>query len=250
MVELRDRPAVATFFAGEPMAPGRVTTLGESEAHHARVLRVALGDRVRLVDGAGAVGLGQIVKVAKGGTMVEVENVDREDPLPVIHLMLPIADRDRMLWLAEKATELGVFSWRPVMWRRSRNVSPRGEGVGFQTRVRARMVSALTQCGGAWLPVLYPDAPVDRALTACPAGARWLLDASGESATSQPVKAPITIALGPEGGLEPAERAAMLTAGFTPVSLGPLTLRFETAAIAALGVARAALTSARVHARG
>lgn len=250
MVEQRDQRPIATFFAAEPMSAGRVTTLGEGEAHHARVLRIALGERVRLVDGAGMVGFGQIVKVAKGGTMVEVETLDRVEPPPVIHLMLPIADRDRMLWLGEKATELGVFSWRPVMWRRSRNVSPRGEGVGFQTRVRARMVSALTQCGGAWLPVLYPDAPVDRALTACPAGARWLLDASGESATSQPVKAPITIALGPEGGLEPAERAAMLTAGFTPVSLGPLTLRFETAAIAALGVARAALTSARVHARG
>jgi 16S rRNA (uracil1498-N3)-methyltransferase len=223
VVELRDRPAVATFFAGESMAPGRVTTLGEGEAHHARVLRVALGDRVRLVDGAGAVGLGQIVKVAKGSTMV--------------------------LWLAEKATELGVFSWRPVMWRRSRNVNPRGEGVGFQTRVRARMVSALTQCGGAWLPVLHPDAPVERALAACPAGVRWLLDSTGEPATSQPVKAPMTIALGPEGGLEPAERSAMLAAGFTPVTLGPLTLRFETAAIAALGIARAALTAAKERTR-
>lgn len=249
MVEQRDRTPVASFFAGEPMSAGRVTTLGEGEAHHARVLRVALGDRVRLVDGAGMVGLGQIVKVAKGGTMVEVETLDRLEPPPVIHLMLPIADRDRMLWLAEKATELGVFSWRPVLWKRSRNVNPRGEGVGFQTRVRARMVSALTQCGGAWLPVLYPDAPPDRALSACPAGARWLLDAHGESATALPVSAPITIALGPEGGLDPSERADMLAAGFTPVKLAPDTLRFETAAIAALGIARAALTASRERVR-
>jgi 16S rRNA (uracil1498-N3)-methyltransferase len=249
VVELRDRSAVATFFSGEPMQAGRVTTLGEGEAHHARVLRVALGDRVRLVDGAGSVGLGQIVKVAKGATMVEIETLDRIEPLPVIHLMLPIADRDRMLWLAEKATELAVFSWRPVMWRRSRNVNPRGEGVGFQTRVRARMVSALTQCGGAWLPVLYPDATLERALAASPAGARWLLDANGGPATSLPVQAPLTIALGPEGGLEDAERAEMIAAGFTPVKIGPLTLRFETAAIAALGIARAALTASRERVR-
>ena len=245
MVEQRDRVAVATFFAGEPMSAGRVTTLGEGEAHHARVLRVALGDRVRLVDGAGMIGLGQIVKVAKGGTMVEIETLDHVEPPPVIHLMLPIADRDRMLWLAEKATELGLFSWRPVLWRRSRNVTPRGEGVGFQSRVRARMVSALTQCGGAWLPVLYPDAPPERALAACPAGARWLLDAQGEPATALPVHAPITIALGPEGGLEPGERVDMIAAGFTPVKLAPLTLRFETAGIAALGIVRAALTASR-----
>ncbi len=249
MVELRDRPAVATLFAGEPIAAGRVTTLGESEAHHARVLRVALGDRIRLVDGAGSVGHGRIVKVAKGGTTVEVDTVERVEPLPVVHLMLPIADRDRMLWLAEKATELGVFSWRPVMWRRSRHVNPRGEGVGFQTRVRARMISALTQCGGAWLPVLYPDATVERALAASPAGARWLLDAEGEPASSLSLSAPITIALGPEGGLEPSERAEMLVAGFAPVKLAPLTLRFETAAIAALGIARAALTATREKVR-
>jgi len=242
-VELRDRPAVATFFAGEPMATGRVTTLGEGEAHHMRVLRLSLGDRVRLVDGAGMVGLGPIVKVAKGSTMVEVDTLDRLEPPPVIHLMLPIADRDRMLWLAEKATELGVFSWRPVMWRRSRDVSPRGEGVGFQSRVRARMVSALTQCGGAWLPGLYPDAPPDRALAACAAGTRWLLDAHGGPAPLHDIRAPITIALGPEGGLEPAERAALIGAGFTTVKLAPNTLRFETAAVAALGIVRAALTA-------
>jgi len=249
-VERRGRPAVTTFFAAEPMEAGRVTTLGEGEAHHARVLRIALGDRVRLVDGAGAVGLGQIVKVAKGGTMVEVESVEQVDPLPVINLMLPIADRDRMLWLAEKATELGVASWRPVMWKRSRNVTPRGEGVAFQAKVRARMASALTQCGGAWLPVLYPDAPVDRAIAASPAGARWLLDAAGEPVPSLSVRAPITIALGPEGGIESEERSAMLAAGFTPVRLAPLTLRFETAAIAALGIARAALTPAPEAGRG
>lgn len=249
-MELRGRPAITTFFAAEPLAAGRVTTLGESEAHHARVLRVALGDRVRLVDGAGVVGLGQIVKVAKGGTMVEVEQVERHDPLPVLNLILPIADRDRMLWLAEKATELGVASWRPVMWKRSRNVTPRGEGVAFQSKVRARMASALTQCGGAWLPVLYPDATVERALAASPAGARWLLDAAGEAVPSLTITAPITIALGPEGGIEGEERSAMLAAGFTPVRLAPSILRFETAAIAALGIARAALTPAPEAAHG
>jgi len=243
MVEQRDRAAVATFFAAEPLAAGRVTTLGEAEAHHARVLRVALGDRVRLVDGAGMVGAGPVVRIVKGATMVQVETLDRVEPPPVIHLMLPIADRDRMLWLAEKATELGAFSWRPVLWRRSRNVNPRGEGVGFQTRVRARMTAALTQCGGAWLPSLYPDATPERAIAACPAGVRWLLDAAGEPAAMSAVRAPITIALGPEGGLEPSERAEMLAAGFTPVRLADATLRFETAAIAALGIARAALTA-------
>lgn len=246
-MEQRDRTAVATFFCPEPMASGRVTTLGEGEVQHARVRRVGIGDRVRLVDGAGAVGFGTIVKLGKAQAMIELDTVDRVEPLPVIHLMAPIADRERMLLLAEKATELGVFSWRPVMWRRSRGVAPRGEGVSFQAKARARMVAALTQSGGAWLPVLYPDATPDRAVASCPAGARWVLDAEGEPVSAQHVGAPLTIAVGPEGGLEADERSALVSAGFTPIKLAPLTLRFETAAIAALSVARAALLTATVE---
>lgn len=243
-MEQRDRTAVATFFASEPMVGGHVTTLSEGEAHHARVRRIAIGDRLRLVDGAGGVGYGNVVKLGKAQAMVEVDVLDRVEPLPVIHLMVPIADRDRMLLVGEKATELSAFSWRPVMWRRSRDVSPRGEGMSFQTRLRARMVGALTQCGGAWLPVIYPDAPPDRAVAACPAGTRWLLDKDGEPLPTMPVHAPITLAIGPEGGLEPGERSELMSAGFLPVALAPLTLRFDTAAIASLGIVRASLSAA------
>lgn len=248
-MEQRDRTAVATFFASEPMEAGRVTMLSEGEAHHARVRRIAIGDRLRLVDGDGGVGFGNVVKLGKAQAMVEIDHLDRIDPLPVIHLMVPIADRDRMLLVGEKATELSAFSWRPVMWRRSRDVTPRGEGMSFQTKLRARMVGALTQCGGAWLPVVYPDAPPDRAVAACPAGTRWLLDKSGEPLPALPITAPITLAVGPEGGLEPGERTDLLAAGFLPVSLAPLTLRFDTAAIASLGIVRAALSAAveRAH---
>ena len=242
-MEQRDRTAVATFFASEPMVAGRVTTLSEQEAHHARVRRIAIGDRLRLVDGAGGVGHGNVVKLGKAQAMVEIELLDRIEPLPVIHLMVPIADRDRMLLVGEKATELSAFSWRPVMWRRSRDVSPRGEGMSFQTRLRARMVGALTQCGGAWLPVIYPDAPPDRAVAACPTGTRWLLDQDGEPLPTMPIHAPITLAIGPEGGLEPGVRAELIGAGFVPVTLAPLTLRFDTAAIASLGIVRAALSA-------
>ncbi len=249
-MEQRDRAAVATFFAAEPMATGRATTLSEGEAHHARVRRIAIGDRLRLVDGDGGVGYGNVVKLGKAQATVDVDLLDRVEPLPVIHLMVPIADRDRMLLVGEKATELSAFSWRPVMWRRSRDVSPRGEGMSFQAKLRARMVGALTQSGGAWLPVVHPDAPPDRAVAACAAGARWLLDQGGEPLPPLPITAPITLAIGPEGGLEPGERTELLGAGFVPVTLAPLTLRFDTAAIASLGLVRAALSAASGSARG
>jgi 16S rRNA (uracil1498-N3)-methyltransferase len=241
VVEQRDRPAIATFFTSEPLAAGRTTALGETEAHHVNVRRMSIGDPVRLVDGAGAVACGTVAKLSRTQALVSVESVEHVEPLAPIHLIVPIADRERMLWLAEKAAELGIASWRPVLWRRSRSVSPRGEGVGFQRKVRARMTAALTQSGGAWLPAIYPDATLDRVIASCPAGARWLLDAEGEPMVPQPMAAPVTIAVGPEGGVETAERTELIAAGFTPVKLAPLTLRFETAGVAALSIARAAL---------
>ncbi len=109
------------------------------------------------------------------------------------------------------------------------------------------MIGALTQSGGAWLPVHHPDAPPDRAMAAAPAGVRLLLDATGERFPLAPIAGPITIAVGPEGGLEEAERAALLAAGFTPVTLGPTILRFETAAIVAIGIARTVLAFEEAH---
>jgi 16S rRNA (uracil1498-N3)-methyltransferase len=137
--------------------------------------------------------------------------------------------------------ELCVTSWRPVLWKRSRSVSPRGEGPGFQGKVRARMVAALEQSGNAWLPALYPDATIDRAMAALAGGKRLVLDSDGTPITralsaSGP---PIVIAIGPEGGFEPAEIDALIDAGFQRTSLGPMTLRFETAGIAALAHVRA-----------
>ena len=241
---------VATFFCEGPLEAGAVAELGEGEAHHARVRRLEKGERVRLVDGAGTVALGALASVARSGVKVGVNEVSRVPPLPPIHLLAPVADRDRMLWLAEKATEMGLTTWRAVMWRRSRGVSPRGEGEAFRAKVRARMVSALTQSAGAWLPAILPDAtPEDVVETAMP-GVHCLLDVAGEPMLTLSLTAPLTIAVGPEGGLDDDERERFALAGWMPVSLGVTTLRFETAGTAALSIARAAFAANLESARG
>lgn len=240
-MERVDRPTVATFFADGPFAAGASATLGEDAAHHIRVRRLDVGERVALVDGAGSVARGALIRVARGHAVVDVERVETRPPLSPVHLLVPVADRDRMLLLAEKCVELGASSWRPVLWRRSRSVSPRGEGAGFQGKVRARMASALTQCEGAWLPELYPDATVERAIAASPPGLRIVLDADAPPLLSLPIAGVVSLAVGPEGGLERVERDDLVAAGFAPASLGGHILRFETAAVAALAIVRAAL---------
>jgi 16S rRNA (uracil1498-N3)-methyltransferase len=241
---------LATFFCDERLEAGRVAALGEREAHHARVRRLKVGDRVRLVDGAGTVATGALIGLTKQEASVHLDAMSHVAPPQAIHLLAPVADRDRMLWLAEKATELGLTSWRAVLWERSRGVSPRGEGEVFHAKIRARMVAALTQSGGAWLPAIFPDTDAQDVIRAAPPGAHFLLDVTGEPMLGIPVTPPLTIAMGPEGGLEDDERERLALAGWMPVSLGVTTLRFETAGVAALAIARAAFAANVESTRG
>jgi 16S rRNA (uracil1498-N3)-methyltransferase len=240
------KPTVASFVADDPLADGAAAvTLGEDAAHHARVRRLAAGEPVTVRDGAGAIAEGVIRRVAKSTLDVDVSVVRRFPPPPPVHLLAPVGDRDRMLWLAEKAAELGVASWRAVLWHRSRSVSPRGEGEAFAAKVRARMAQALAQSEGAWLPVLLPDAGPGRAAAEAE-GLRLALDAEGPPVTAIAAEpgdpaAAVTVALGPEGGFEPDELAALDGAGFRRARLPGNILRFETAGVVGVAFARALL---------
>ena len=248
--------SLPTFVTDEPFDGPATLTLGEDAAHHMRVRRLETGVRVSLVDGHGARGEGVLTQLAKRHAIVSVETAERVPPAPALHLLLPVADKDRMLLLAEKATELELTSWRPVWYRRSKNVNPRGEGTTFQQRVRSRMGGALEQSRGAWLPVTYPEATVEHAIAASPEGVRLMLHLGGAPfATTlerrlaearragRPGSGPpaVTLAVGPEGGFEQVEIDALTRAGFESVEIGRNIMRFETAAMAAIAIARALL---------
>lgn len=242
MVERADRAPVATFHVPGPWSD-RIE-LGEAAAHHVHVKRLQDGDPVRLTDGAGRRAHGVLARLGKRGAAVLLDpaSVEHVAAPAAITLLAPVGDRDRMLLLAEKAVELGLTTWQPVVYARSRSVSPRGEGAAFREKVRARMVAALEQSGGAWLPAVHDERPLADALDVA-GGQGLLLDGGGAPIASlcSSLAAPLRVALGPEGGLEPAERAALAEAGWRAVSLGGNVLRFETAGIAALAVLRAHL---------
>lgn len=228
--------SVTTFYYKGDRA--ETVELGENAAHHARVKRLAEGDPVNVTDGEGQLGTGRIESIGKNKVVVTLRDLRSMPAPPAIHLCVPVADKDRMLLVAEKATELQIASWIPVMYSRSRSVSPRGEGESFDRKVLARMISALEQSGGAWLPTIHPiqtvDDIADRRGVALERGSPAL----GGSALS----APLTVAVGPEGGFEPEELETLRDRGWTTASLGAVTLRFETAAIGAVAIARTVLT--------
>ena len=250
-MERDDLASLAGFFSdGDRLAAGETVRLGEDATHHMRVRRLDVGDRVYLADGAGHQATASITRLTRREAEVRVAEVVTLPRPPAIHLLVPVSDRDRMLWLSEKSTELGLVTWRPVMWRRSRSVSPRGEGSAFAARVGARMRSALLQSHSPWLPVLHEDAVPASALRELPeSGTRLVLDLGGDPIATKSITAPVTIAVGPEGGLEPDELRTLADAGFHRVSLGANVLRFETAAIAALGIVRSRLHASEITGR-
>lgn len=238
-MERDDRPPVGTFFVEQPLASTRSLELGDRANQHARVKRIQDGDTVRLIDGAGGFAVGHIAPLRRGSYHVDIDRVERAPRPRAIHLRVPIGDRDRMLWLAEKATELGVESWQGVLYHRSRSVAPRGEGEGFAAKLRVRMIGAMEQSGGVWLPRLLPDATVE-AIDIPPNATRIVLDRDAGSLLPVSDSSEFVITFGPEGGLESSERSALIDRGWRPTSLADGTLRFETAGIAAMAVIRAA----------
>ncbi|MDA1081619.1 MAG: RsmE family RNA methyltransferase [Gemmatimonadetes bacterium] len=245
-----------TFFSAEPFAAGQQVTLGEDAAHHMRVRRLTVGTPVALLDGQGTRGEGVLIRLAKRNATVDVASALTEAAPRPVHLILPVADKERMLWLAEKTAELGAASWRPVQFRRSRSVASRGEGPMFTQKVAARMTGAIEQSGSTWRPTIFPEATVERAIAAAPDGVRIVLDGGGTPLATMDLRAtvgggyaptenddafamhPVVIVVGPEGGIEQDELDAFVAAGFKSASIGKSVLRFETAAVAALGIVK------------
>lgn len=225
------------------LVPGGVLQLEPEEAHHLRVRRVAAGERLRLLDGVGGVGQGTFGPDAAGAT-VRVDQVDRVEPPRPLRLLVGAGDRDRFGWLAEKCAETGVTELHPVESARAQAVAARLRPAHLE-RLARRARGAIKQSGAAWAPVVGALASLEEAIARAGDGPRWLADAAGEPAGGMAAP-PVAVAIGPEGGFTPEERALLVQAGFLPVRLGPHVMRFETAAVAAAVLARSAQPGA-VH---
>ena len=243
-MERDHRKAIATFYCEATLAPGLPVNPSDDVVNHLRARRLGDGDDVQLTNGGGVRAAATIRARGKRQIELAVSSVVNVPRQPTIHLRAPVADRDRMLWLAEKATELGVTSWRGVRFRRSASVTTRGEGAGFSARLRARMISALEQSAGAWLPPALPDDDLEA--VASEPGTRIVLDVRGEplrSVVGRNASDGVTLLVGPEGGIEDDELALLERHGWRAARLGASILRFETAAVAGIGVVRAAQDS-------
>ncbi len=225
----------------QPLQPGRDVDLPVQAGEHiARVLRLDRGHPLRLFDGRGNEYAAEIASLAKRAVtarvLAQAEFADRESPLRIT-LGQGIARGDKMDWILQKATELGVTRIVPLVTDRTEVKLDADRAERRLAHWQAVLASACEQCGRNRLPRI--DEPVKLAHWAAAlgedAGLRLALDPDGDaSARDLAPGAQVTLAVGPEGGLSDHDLAALAQAGFRGLRLGPRILRTETAGLAAL----------------
>jgi 16S rRNA (uracil1498-N3)-methyltransferase len=229
-------------------AGARVDLPPDTAAHLAKVLRARAGDELILFNGDGREFNGAIEAVRGSRVAASVGDgrpMDRESPLSIT-LVQCIPRGDRMDFIVQKATELGVARIVPVLSQRSVVRLDKSQAESKANHWRAVAVSACEQCGRNRLPSIEAAQPLLSYLGESAPGTplRLVLEPEsaphgsgtaqgpGGAAGSEVVEA--EIAIGPEGGFASDELEAFRVAGFSQVGLGPRILRTETAAIAAL----------------
>ena len=240
---------ISRVYIEADLATGRVLELSpEAAAYVGRVLRLRSGDPLVLFNGHGGEFEAMVGAGSRGRFLVEVgahRDLERESPL-AITLGLGVSRGERMDYGLQKAVELGVAEVVPLLTERCVVQLDRERAVTRLTHWRRVMASACEQCGRSLLPVVEPALELPRYLAGPRGGSRRMVLSPTAAASVAAIAerlvgnaAGVELLIGPEGGLEAAEVAAAVNAGFEPASLGPRVLRTETAGIAALALLQA-----------
>ncbi|RYF43190.1 MAG: 16S rRNA (uracil(1498)-N(3))-methyltransferase [Comamonadaceae bacterium] len=233
------------FHCPVALASGDSLALPAGAARHVQVLRLQPGSPLLLFNGEGGEFEATVTQMGRSEVTVQIGAhlaVEREAPR-AIHLAIGMPANERMDWLVEKATELGVASIQPLLAERSVLRLAGERAVKKQAHWQGIAIAAAEQCGRNRVPAVH--APADLAAW-CAASARdtvrlvLSLDAAAQPLRGFAGQGAVTVLSGPEGGLSPQEEKLALAQDFVPVTLGPRVLRAETAplvVLAALGLA-------------
>lgn len=228
------------FYCPSPLTSGHSLSLPEGAARHVQVLRLQPGAAITLFNGDG----GEFEAVVEHMGRSEVRatigthhSTEREAPRQ-IHLAVGMPANERMDWLVEKSTELGVASIQPLVAQRSVLKLQGERAIKKQAHWQGIAVAACEQSGRNRVPPVHAVADLDAWLARPrPEMLRLVLSLQPEAkpfllAASQ--DQPLMVLSGPEGGLASAEEQLAMAQGFLATTLGPRVLRAETAPLAVL----------------
>jgi 16S rRNA (uracil1498-N3)-methyltransferase len=228
------------FFAEPARCQGSQIELDESESRHlAQVLRAQVGERVTVLDGAGGVYDCQIERVLKRSVILNVREREKRPPLACdLTLFQSIPKGKVMEWIVQKATELGARRIVPMITERT--VVEIGADSHKVEKWRGIAIESIKQCGSPYLPKI--DAPTEfskalRQVSGLPFVAALRPGAGEIHEFIGRDRRPVQIWIGPEGDFTSSELDQLEAAGVHPITLGPLVLRCDTAAVCALALA-------------
>jgi 16S rRNA (uracil1498-N3)-methyltransferase len=244
------------IYTPHSLTSGAAIALDAAAARHVQVLRMQPGHALTLFNGQGGEYEATVLQMGRAEVQVHIgtyQPQEREAPRDV-HLAIGMPANERMDWLIEKATELGVASIQPLMTERS-VLRLSGERAEKKTaHWQAAAIAACEQCGRNRVPTVFTPISYQKWLPALTESAQSAIDSvafigmakavlslhpdairAADWATKHSGHALLCLA-GPEGGLSPQEEQAAYDAGFSAISLGPRTLRSETAPLAALAL--------------
>jgi 16S rRNA (uracil1498-N3)-methyltransferase len=244
----RSYPPMHRFYIAPEDWNADAPVLADSEAHHARdVLRMKHGDKVVLFNGCGHEITAEIVGV--GGDEIRLRKLHEAKTAPLrcrIVLGQAIPKAKNMELIVQKAVEIGAAEIAPIISDRTVvRVDPKN-AVRKRAKWQQVAIEAAKQCGQNWLPhVLTPRRPAEffeaaaahALLGSLQPGAQHLKKILADylSEHQQPPRS-VLMLIGPEGDFTPAELALARGHGCQPITLGPIILRVETAAIYCLSV--------------
>jgi len=215
---------------------GHTAHLDEEESHHClQVLRVQDGEHVEITDGKGRLWLARVQRSGKKQAVLQLEQILREEKENPARCSLAVAltkNHDRMDWLMEKTTELGITDFYPLITQRTERSKLRLD------RLEKIAVSAMKQSQRLWKPEIHEPVSLPALLPVVQQEAKFMAHCI-ENDSKKSIKdlylpgSRGIILIGPEGDFTAQEIDLALANGFQPVSLGDARLRVETAALAA-----------------
>lgn len=232
---LHPRFFVAALIARDDTFP-HTLALDERASMHLRVLRLHENELVTLFDGAGGEFQARIVSIGKREVVVELtahHDLERESNLDIT-LVQALATGDKMDWIIQKATELGVTAIQPVQTQRAMAKLNAERAEKRAVHWQGVATAACEQCGRNRLPKVYGVTDFAAWLKKPSNVPRVMLHPDAPHGAWGKVRAPVAIIVGPEGGFAQDEIFDAERAGVTLASFGVRVLRTETAGLAAI----------------
>ena len=232
------------FHCPVPLTLGAEIDLPAAAARHVQVLRLQPGATITLFNGEGGEHSATILRMGRSdvGVRIDAHQAVEREPQRAVHLAVGMPANDRMDWLVEKATELGVASIQPLHTAHSVLRLNGERATKKQAHWQQVAVAACEQCGGNLVPVIHPVRDFSAWLATANESAdlRCVLSLAAESRPlgslieAHASTGSVAFLSGPEGGLSASEDRAARAAGWKPATLGGRVLRAETAALSAL----------------